>query len=149
MITVTVIDMTVATERDELAAILSAAALPTTDLGEPHRIFLRFDRNGTVGFAGIEGTGADRLLRSVVVAPAARGASVGRDIVAATEREAATLSTRRLHLLTESAAPFFAGVGYAATERADAPASIAATEQFSSLCPASATYMVKTIGDAA
>jgi amino-acid N-acetyltransferase len=149
MIAVTVVDVTIAVERDELAVMLSAAGLPTTDLNEPHRIFLRFGDANTVGFAGIEGAGEDRLLRSVVVAPAGRGAGVGRDIVAATEREAARRGTRRLHVLTEDAAPFFARAGYAANERADAPAAIVATTQFSSLCPATATYMTKSIGDAA
>lgn len=149
MITVTIIDMTVAADRDELVAMLSAAGLPIPDLDEPDRVFLRFGNDSPIGFAGIDGVGTDRLLRSLVVAPDKRGTSIGRDIVAATESEAARSGARRLHLLTEDAAPFFASAGYAATERADAPASVAATTQFSSLCPASATYMVKTIGDAA
>ena len=149
MIMVTAIDLKVAAERDGLAAMLSSAGLPTTDLDEPHRVFLRFGDADTVGFAGIEGADDDRLLRSVVVAAGERGTGIGRDIVAATEREAARRGTRRLHVLTEDAAPFFARAGYAANERADAPAAIVATTQFSSLCPATATYMTKSIGDAA
>lgn len=149
MITAAIIDTAVAANRDELAAMLSAAGLPTTDLEEPDRVFLRFANDSLIGFAGIEGAGDDRLLRSVVVASANRGTGVGREIVAAIEREAASRSVRHLHLLTEGAASFFARAGYAATERAHAPPSIAATAQFSSLCPASAIYMTKTIGDAA
>lgn len=149
MTTVTVVDTTIAAERNEMAAMLAAAGLPTIDLDEPDRVFLRFEQDGPVGFAGIEGLGNDRLLRSVVVAPADRGVGIGRQIIAATEREAARRGARRLHLLTADAARLFVRAGYAATDRADAPPSIAATTQFSSLCPASATYMTKTIADRA
>ncbi|KQN26912.1 hypothetical protein ASE86_07570 [Sphingomonas sp. Leaf33] len=141
--------MAIPAERDELVAMLSAGRLPTSDLEEPDRVYLRFMGDGPLGFAGIEGAGDNRLLRSVVVAPADRGVGIGRHIIAATEREAARRGARRLHLLTQDASRFFARVGYAATDRADAPPSIAATTQFLSLCPASATYMTKTIGDRA
>jgi amino-acid N-acetyltransferase len=48
-----------------------------------------------------------------------------------------------LYLLTTTAREFFAGRGYRAIDRADAPERIRGTTEFSDLCPASATAMVK------
>jgi amino-acid N-acetyltransferase len=50
-----------------------------------------------------------------------------------------------LHLSTTTAAPFFEHKGYVVADRNEAPPLIAATEQFRSLCPASATYLAKWI----
>lgn len=55
----------------------------------------------------------------------------------------------RLHLLTTTAAPFFHVLDYAITDRASTPASIAASAEFTTLCPANATYMTKGLVDAA
>ena len=64
----------------------------------------------------------------------------------ALEAEAARLGAVRLHLLTTTAAAFFQGLGYQPAERTAAPPSIAATAQFTSLCPSNAAYLVKRIG---
>src|SRR3546814_2627380 len=58
--------------RVHLAETLAAAGLPIADLDQPGRSFFRFDADATVGFGGLEGEGADRLLRSLVVLPALR-----------------------------------------------------------------------------
>lgn len=130
----------------DLTAALSAAKLPIVDLGEPGRIFFRFDDSaGTVGFGGIEGEGGDRLLRSLVVAADRRGAGLGRAVLALLEREARQLGAARLHLLTNTAAPFFRSSGYADADRASAPPAVAGSREFKSLCPASAAYLVKAL----
>src|SRR3546814_15208646 len=49
--------------RVHLAETLAAAGLPIADLDQPGRSFFRFDADATVGFGGLEGEGADRLLR--------------------------------------------------------------------------------------
>ena len=67
----------------------------------------------------------------------------------ALEAEAARLGAVRLHLLTTTAAALFQVLGYRSAERAAAPPGIAATAQFTSLCPGSATYLVKRIGPGA
>ena len=51
---------------------------------------------------------------------------------------------RHLHLPTTTAAPFFRALGYADADRAEAP-SAATSREFTSLCPASATYLVKEL----
>lgn len=129
----------------ELACLLDAASLPSVDLAEPERLFFRFGFEHVVGYGGLEGKGADRLLRSVVVHPDRRSAGVGRAIVAALEQEARELGVQRLHLLTTTAAPFFRAMGYTAANRQAAPSAIAASREFTSLCPASADYLVKAL----
>jgi len=128
------------------ADALAAAKLPIDDLGDPGRMFWRIDgQNGTAGFGGIEGDGPDRLLRSIVVLPGRRGRGLGSAIVGLIEAEAKALGAERLHLLTTDAAPFFRLKGYRDAVRGSAPVGIMGTAQFRSLCPASATYLVKEL----
>ncbi len=134
------------TSSDELRDALADAGLPVSDLAEPGRAFFRFDDDaGLVGFGGLEGDGADRLLRSLLVVADRRGAGLGRAMLAALEAGAGEIGVARLHLLTTTAAPFFTANGYAAADRATAPAAIAASREFTALCPASAAYLVKAL----
>ena len=55
------------------------------------------------------------------------------------------LGVERLHLLTNTAAPFFRANGYAEADCIAAPPMIAASREFTTLCPASATYFVKAL----
>jgi N-acetylglutamate synthase-like GNAT family acetyltransferase len=134
----------------DLAAMLAGAGLPVADLAEPDRLFFRFDDHGRLfGFAGLEGDdNDDRLLRSLVVAADRRREGVGMAILVALEQQAAMLDIRRLHLLTMTAAGFFKANGYVAADRLTAPPIIAASREFTALCPASAAYLVKTLGAA-
>ena len=130
----------------ELAAALATAKLPIADLGEPGRAFFRVeDGDGLVGFGGLEGEGLDRLLRSLLIVADRRGTGLGRAMLDVLEARARGLGVARLHLLTNTAARFFAANGYAAADRAMAPATIAASREFTALCPASAAYLVKAV----
>lgn len=130
-----------------LAAALERAGLPGDDVRLPGRRFFRaVDAEGQpAGFGGLEGDGPDLLLRSVVIHPDSRGRGHGAAIVRALEAQAAALGAARLHLLTTTATAFFLRFGYAQARREAAPAAIAATAQFASLCPASASYLVKPL----
>ncbi len=135
-----------ADDGDLLARALSAAQMPTDDLTEPHREFFALsDDAGPIGFIGLEGSGADRLLRSLVVLPARKRQGYGGLLVARAEAVARQSGVERLHLLTQTVPDFFRSRGYRPADRASAPASIASTVQFASLCPASAAYLVKDI----
>jgi amino-acid N-acetyltransferase len=135
-------------ELDGLVGTLAAAGLPFEDVFEQDRTFFRVeDDAGLIGFGGWEGVGSDRLLRSLVVAPPRRGKGLGRTAVALIEAEARSAGTERLHLLTTTAAPFFRALGYRDAERAGAPGTIRGSREFSSLCPASAAYLVKPLLD--
>lgn len=130
---------------DALAAVLAAHDMPISDLEEPGRIFFRFADDVLAGYGGLEGEGPDRLLRSFVVVPERRGVGLGIAMLAVLEQEAAAFEVERLHLLTTDAAPFFRAHGYVDGLRAEAPPGIAASAQFSSLCPVSAVYLVKSL----
>lgn len=129
-----------------LRPALLAAGLPVEDLDEPgRRVFLLADYGDPVGFVGLEGTGADLLLRSLVVLPGRKRQGHGGLLVAHAEAAARRDGAERLHLLTTSAAEFFRVRGYRDGERKMAPSAIGTTAQFASLCPGSATYLVKEL----
>jgi N-acetylglutamate synthase-like GNAT family acetyltransferase len=134
-------------ERGALEAALAKAALPTADIEVPGRLFWRFETADElpVGFGGLEPYGDDALLRSVVTLPPARGRGIGAAIVAALELEAQLHRCRSLWVITTSAAEFFARLGYARCDRTAVPAVIAATTEFSALCPASADVLMKRV----
>jgi amino-acid N-acetyltransferase len=126
--------------------LLTNNHLPVTDLAEHLEAFTLAKRqSGIVGTVGLEGYGGLALLRSLCVAEAQRGRGIGAALLSAATRQALARGVERLYLLTTGAAPYFAALGFVPVHRADVPPSIRATAQFSSLCPASAVCMTKTI----
>ena len=128
-------------------ALLDAAGLPTGDLGAgrmPDFIVARSD-DECAGAIGVERYGRIGLLRSLVVATTARGSGLGKRLVAALEAATIAAHIEELWLLTIDADRFFADLGYAVAGRADAPASIRGTAEFSGLCPDTAVLMRKTL----
>jgi N-acetylglutamate synthase-like GNAT family acetyltransferase len=133
-------------ERDALVAALTKVGLPAADVTTPGKLFWRFvEGDVPVGFGGLEVHGGDALIRSIVTLPPLRERGVGRAIVTALEREAALHRCHSVYLLTTSAAPFFAQLGYAPCERNAVPPAISATQEFARLCPADAAVLVKTL----
>ncbi len=130
-----------------LAEVLAAEGLPIEDLGAEGRDFFAFrDRaRALVGFAGMEIVGTDALLRSLIVLPPVRERTYGTAIAEWMIAEAARRGVRMLYLLTTTAAPFFSKLGFRRIERKDVPTAIAATAEFSRLCPASAVCMAKPL----
>ena len=130
-----------------LAAALRAAGLPIDDLGQGGRAFFAYDAlDGTrLGYGGIEPLGADALLRSLVVLPAARRQGVGAGIVALLQRRAFDTGARRAWVLTTDAAAYFERAGYQVAARDAAPAAVSATRQASGLCPASAVLLQRRL----
>lgn len=118
---------------------LRASDLPVTDLDAAGQCFFAFtDEAGIAGYGGYLLAGGDALLRSIVVPPARRGQGLGAAVLAALVDRARADGVRRAWLLTTGAAGFFVRNGFSAAPRRDAPDAIAATAQFSGLCPASA-----------
>jgi len=142
------IDVAQASDFARIVEALTAVGLPTEDLA-PAAVghFLLARRGRTVlGAVAVEPYGDAGLLRSLVVDSAARGGGVGAALVAAAEQRAAREGVRTLALLTQTAAGFFARLGYAGTPRAQAPAAVQASSEFRHLCPACATCLVKQLG---
>lgn len=130
----------------EMAATLRDAQLPHADLAGADKRFFCASVEGTiVGYVGLEIYGIDALLRSAVVFIPARHKGYGRLMVRQLLEIANQLGVKRVWLLTEVAAGFFAKEGFVAVERALAPTSIAASEEFATICPASATFMVREL----
>lgn len=122
---------------------LLADGLPVEDLGRsPIQFFVaRTETGAAVGWGGLEPHGQQALLRSVVVNPVLRGVGAGRAMVTALIAQARHMGIDRLWLLTTSAERFFAGLGFQAVPRQQAPASIAASEEFAWHCPEDAVCM--------
>jgi amino-acid N-acetyltransferase len=131
-----------------VAALLSAAGLPTEDLTEAHMdaFFYAGAADAPVGVVGLELYGSHALLRSLVVAQTARAAGLGMALVNYAEQQARTKGVRSLFLLTNTAEKFFRRLGYENVDRGLAPDAIRATREFSSLCPSSSAFMVKHLG---
>lgn len=122
--------------------LLTGAGLPREGVEANLRDFVvGVDSGAILAAGGLERHGEEALLRSIVIAPSARGAGIGRALCERLLIKARELGVRRLYLLTESAAPFFERLGFVRFERDAAPEAIRATEEFASLCPASATPM--------
>ena len=130
---------------DILHVALEAAQLPTDDLLEPGRAFFGFsDERRPLGYIGLEGHGPDQLVRSLVVLPSRRCQGYGTSLLNHLETWASD-AVERFHLLTTTAAAFFAARGYGVAFRSTAPCAIATPAEFTRLCPASATYMTKSL----
>jgi amino-acid N-acetyltransferase len=133
-----------------IAALLRGADLPHEDFAEHLAHFLVARRGGEViGAVGLERHGRNALLRSLVVAPAQRGAGLGGRLVNRLEGMAQHLGMRRFYLLTTTAETFFARRGFRRIARARVPAALAATREFRSLCPVSAVCMARAVTPAA
>lgn len=127
--------------------ILAFMQLPTADItpGHMEHFFGLWVAEALVGVVGIEPYGRESLLRSLAVVPTQRGAGLGTKLLAHAEQYAHSRGTQTLFLLTTTAASYFARQGYAALDRAEAPAAIRCTEEFASLCPSAAVLMRKML----
>ena len=134
----------------ELTALLNANGLPTSDLALSALAHFRISRDGdrVVAVAGLQPLGSVGLLRSVCVAAGSRGTGLATRLVANLEAEAARMGITTLYLLTKNAEAFFARQGYTVLPRAEAPASLKDTAEFSHLCPDTAICMQKTLAKA-
>ena len=121
---------------------LEEAGLETSDLtGADKRYFRLAEGDEGRAYGGFEVQGSHALLRSIVVEGRDRGHGYGRSLVLGLIAEASKLGLADAYLLTETAAPFFAGLGFGPCAREAAPPEIAATQQFAELCPVSAKLM--------
>lgn len=123
----------------DLQSALLAGGLPIDDIEEPGRFFYRVESQGRlIGFGGFEIYGDDALLRSIVVPEASRGKGYGRILTEAILRQIGENGGTRAFLLTTSAADFFVHLGFRSIDRAEAPTTILATRQASSICTSAA-----------
>jgi amino-acid N-acetyltransferase len=98
-----------------------------------------------VGSAAVELYQDGALLRSVVVDPMVRGQGLGHRLSEAALNIARDRGTQTAFLLTTTAEKFFPKLGFEAIARDDVPASVQASIEFQSACPASAVVMRKRL----
>jgi len=141
------LDIREATERDLPVAIdmLIRAGLPTQDLSSQHLALVAEGEAGIRGVIGLEPCGDAALLRSLVVAPDARGEGVGCLLVTSLELLARERGIHELWLLTIDADAFFSTLKFRVRPRDAAPQAIRASEEFSALCPGDAVLMSKAL----
>lgn len=134
-------------ELPALLALLDACALPVADLTAGHlpEFLICLDGDRPIAAGGLEFFGEAILLRSLAVAAEHRRRGLAARLVAALEQRARSAGGRRIYLLTSGASDYFSGRGFCPLARSVVPPSLAASPQFRSLCPASATCMVKAL----
>lgn len=131
----------------EVLALLADAGLPIEDLddGVPKVFGGLYESGALVGVVGVELHLPDGLLRSLVVAQSHRGLGTGSALVRHAEQLATDAGVTDLFLLTTTAAPLFERCGYRHFSRAEAPESIAQSQQFAGICPGTAAFMFKRL----
>jgi amino-acid N-acetyltransferase len=136
----------VAGETEAIRTLLVKAQLPNEDFSQHLQHFLVAKKNGTLaGAVGLEIYGEVGLLRSLVVEATYRGQGVGIKLCEQVFTYAQVQGVKELYLLTTTAADFFPKLGFTAIDRHSAPPAIQATQEFASICPATAVCMVKTL----
>lgn len=139
-------------ERAAVATLLGEAGLPVAGLEATWLLVARDEPTSVaagrptgdgpvVGAVGLEPYPPAGLLRSLVVAPRHRGSGVATALVARLLEAADARGILELWLLTTTAAPFFARLGFASADRAEAPAGVRASPEFREACPDSAACL--------
>ena len=132
---------------DELLKLLENCDLLVSDIALSNSLyFFGYHQHGKlVGAVGFEYFGAVALLRSLAVSAELRGSGLGRTLVRFAESEARSMGIIALFLLTETAEQFFTKLSYQLLSRENAPQVIKNTAQFSTLCPATSSFMSKPL----
>ena len=129
----------------ELPAILdllTESGLPQEGLSDHLETTLvaRADES-VVGSAALEHYGTSALLRSVAVERAFRGQGLGGRLTHAALVLARQRGITHVYLLTETAHEFFPRFGFRPVARAQVPAGVQRSVEFTSVCPESAQAM--------
>lgn len=131
----------------QVRALLSACGLPVADLpdNDAVRLFGQHRQGELTGVVGVEVRAKLGLLRSLAVAPEHRGSGLGQALVEHAEAWASRRELEAIYLLTTTASGFFVRLGYQEISRAETPAAIRASAEFSELCPSTAIVMRKEL----
>lgn len=127
-------------------SLLAASRLPADGLLD-HLETAVVARRGqdVVGCAAVEVYADGALLRSVAVAPSARGTGLGQAVTSAALRQAEDLKLPAVYLLTNTAERFFPRFGFSVIPRSEVPAGVRQSVEFRTACCASAVVMRKPL----
>src|SRR5213594_595508 len=129
-----------------MLALLTEHNLPLDGLREHLATALVARQDGhVVGSAALEIYPDGALLRSVAVAPALQRRHLGRALTEAAIRLAQERQAPAIYLLTTTADQYFPRFGFERITRADVPATVQTSIEFTTACPSSATVMRKRL----
>ncbi len=133
-------------EIDAVYSLLRAASLPVQGL-DAHFDTILVARRGedVVGSVALEAYEDGALLRSLAVAESERGRGLGIELTQAVIALARARGVPVLVLLTETAAEFFPKFGFETVSRADVPAGVRRSVEFTTVCPESAVVQALTL----
>jgi len=147
-------DVTIATPRREdlleIFALLEECNLPKEGLA-PHISTTLVAREGIeiVGCSGLELYQEVALLRSVAVKPGFRKQGLALRLTRAALDLAKEHHVTNVYLLTETASTFFSKLGFLQIPRSDVPENVKWSVEFTTLCPDTATVMMKSLASTA
>lgn len=125
-----------------IESILKDSKLPYDDCKSHIHNFVVLEKDEIIiGIGGCELYNEVALLRSIAVVEEYRGKGLGNAIFLRIKDYIKAQRVKTIYLLTETAEAYFKGLGFAIVDRNKVPDEIKQTQQFSSLCPASATVM--------
>ena len=141
-----VIQVAEASDLPAVRRLLETQHLPLDGIDE-HVSTMVVAKKGSevVGAAAVELYADGALLRSVVVDPMVQGQGLGHRLSDAALSIAKERGTHTAFLLTTTAENFFPKLGFEQIVRDDVPASVQASIEFQSACPASAVVMRKRL----
>jgi amino-acid N-acetyltransferase len=129
-------------DRETVLSLLTRNGLPVEGLADHLATTLVAREDGEiVGSAALELYADGALLRSVAVAPELQGRGLGIELTEAAIRLATDVGAPAIFLLTTSAERFFPKFGFERISRAEVPASVQRSVEFTSACPSTATVM--------
>lgn len=131
---------------EALARLLRDHRLPLDGLREHlATTVVARDEDALVGSAALEVYDDGALLRSVAVVPGRQHSGLGETLVKASIDVARTRGIPALYLLTTTAERYFPRFGFERIDRADVPAGVQRSIEFTSACPSSAIVMRKIL----
>jgi amino-acid N-acetyltransferase len=130
----------------EIRELLAAGGLSADGLDDfIDTTLISRSRGKIIGCAALEIYGPAALLRSVAVDVGWQARGLGAELAEKAIRLAQSRGVNEMFLLTTTAADYFARHGFARCARDDAPAAMRQSVEFTTLCPASAVCMRRSV----
>jgi N-acetylglutamate synthase-like GNAT family acetyltransferase len=131
----------------DISGLLQVCLLPVSDLkiNENCVFFGGYEGTRLDSCVGLEMFGNVTLLRSLAVSPSSQRKGKGGVLIAYAEDFCKSKGIQFAYLLTSTAISYFSSFGYIIISRDVVPDVIKSCTQYSSVCPGSATIMLKDL----
>jgi N-acetylglutamate synthase-like GNAT family acetyltransferase len=138
-----------ATESDfsEINDLLNSVSLPWVETDNCPRYFFvsKNTENKIIASIGLEIYGTYGLLRSLAVDPDNRNKGIALLLIDEIIKQSHALQLKAVYLLTTTADKYFLKNGFEDVQRNDIPEELTHSQEYSSICPASAITMRKSL----